>query len=132
MSDKVQRLHKVYASGIYPREPKKELEDVYNQPHLALFINGDWLPILPGMIIGLVKDRTKVDGVAPYVLQKVSLREGKEFINLIAWPPDKPNQRRLQLLGNYTGKYRTNVDNADQAVDAAISATRGSNEGTDE
>lgn len=125
MSDNpIRRLHKEYTSGIYPREPDSRLTELYDKPHLAVFINGDWLPILPGMIIGLVKNRKHVDGVAPYILRKVSAKPGHEFIDLVAWSTNPENGRRLQFLANYSGVFRSGVDNADQAIDAAVNATK--------
>lgn len=116
MSDQIQRLHKSYISGIYPREPTKHVE-LYDQQHLALFINGDWLPIIPGMIIGLVKNRKHVDGVAPYILRKVNAKPGHEFIDLIAWSSDHSSTRRLQFLANYSGVYRSATQDGQSVVE---------------
>lgn len=123
-SDNIQRLHKQYASGIYPREPDEKLTKLYDQPHLAVFINGDWLPVLPGMIIGLVKNRRHVDGVAPYILAKVNAKPGSERIDLLSWSTNPANQRTLQLGAKYAGKYASGINDADAAIDAAVNSQK--------
>lgn len=132
-SDNIQRLHKVYTSGIYPRgSANPELEKLLDEPHLAILINGDWLPVVPGMIIGIVKNRRHVDGVAPYWLKKVNAKPGSEYIDLVAWSTNKNSDRTLRLGAKYGGQYASGIRDADEAVDAAMNATRGSDEGADE
>lgn len=124
-SDNIQRLHKVYTSGIYPRDSNNPAVDkLLDEPHLAIFINGDWLPVLPGMVIGLVKNRRHVDGVAPYFLSKVSLKPGKEYIDLVAWSTDGRSDRTLRLGAKYAGKYVSGIRDADEAVDAAMASQK--------
>lgn len=134
--ENIVKLHSTLASGAYGRVDEHDthphVKKMYDQPHLAVFINGDWLPILPGMIIGLVKNRAHVDGVAPYIFKKVNVKPGKEFIDLVAWSSDRTSTRRLQLIANYSGVYRSGVDNADQAIDSAINAQKGADAVKDE
>lgn len=126
-SDKIQRLHNVLLSGSYGKISRQghadpRVQALYDKPHLAIFINGDWLPILPGMIIGLVKDRTKVDGIAPYRLLKVNAKPGYERIDLVAFSSNTQNTRTLRLGAKYAGKYISNVRDPDEVVDASIKA----------
>lgn len=123
----VKPLHTVYSSAYNSAiEQKSPLhQKLYDAPHLALFINGDWLPILPGMIIGLVTDRKRVDGIAPYRLMKVRTKTGKEQIDLAAYSTNPNNARILKLGARYSGSYASGVEDADQAVDAAMAAVTG-------
>lgn len=127
MSDQIRKLHNTYISA-QDLESRTDvspyLKKALTEPHLALYINGDWIPIVPGMIIALVTDRTKVNGVAPYILKGVKTKPGKERIDLIAWSSDPRNQRELKLGAKYTGTYISGINNADEAIDAAVNATK--------
>lgn len=124
-SDKLQRLHNVYTSAAYQQSKDKIYHGLTKKPHLALFVNGDWIPILPGMIIGFMRNIEHIDGIAPYVFEKVNLSPGNEYINFRAWSSDRTSGRKLQFLANYTGVFRSGVDNADQAVASAAHLIKG-------
>lgn len=121
-----QPLHTVYTSAKPVDESKisPTLAKLLKEPHLALFVNGDWLPIVPGMIIGLVTDRTKIDGIAPYRLMKVRTKPGKELIRLAAYSTNLNNERILNLGAKYTGQFASGTADADQAVDAAMATQK--------
>ncbi len=125
MSDQIRKLHNTYTSGVYPEKKVSErMQALLDKPHLAVLINGDWLPILPGMIIGFVKDRSKVDGVAPYILTKVNAKTLYEYIDLVAWSTNPATSRKLRLGARYSGTFKSGVTDADQAVDATIAAKK--------
>lgn len=117
--ENIPRLHNVLLSGSYERVKDQHpyVQKLYDEPHLAIFINGDWLPILPGMIIGLVKNRAHVDGIAPYKLKKVNAKPGHEFIDLVAYSSDNSSTRRLQFLANYSGVFRSATNDGEQVVE---------------
>jgi hypothetical protein len=122
-SDKLRRLHNTYLSGTYSQKHSNPIVDkMMDEPHLAIFINGDWLPVLPGMIIGLIKNRKHVDGVAPYILKKVETKPGKEFIDLVAWSSDGSSSRKLQFLANYSGVYRSSTNASEERQEAVKDA----------
>lgn len=134
MSDKIRKLHNTYISA-QDLESRTDVspyvKKALTEPHLALYINHDWVPILPGMIIALVTDRTKVNGIAPYTLKKVNTKPGKERIDLIAWSSDGRNQRELKLGAKYTGTYISGINNADEAIEAAVNAQKEVNKDED-
>lgn len=138
MSDyKLQRLHDIYMSGTYGKlnrepHPDPRVQKLYNEPHLALFINGDWLPILPGMIIGMITDRTQIDGIAPYYFSKVNTKPGKEYIDLIAFSSDMKNNRTLRLGAKYAGQFVSGIRGADDVIDGAMNAKKMASEDSDE
>lgn len=119
-------LHTVYTSAKPVDEStiSPTLARLLKEPHLALFVNGDWLPIVPGMILGLVTDRTKVNGIAPYRLMRVRTKPGKEQIDLVAYSINPNNQRVLKLGARYSGSYASGINDADQAVDAAMATQK--------
>jgi hypothetical protein len=126
-SDKLQKLHEHHTATAYGDKESKVsplLQKLLKEPHLALFINGEWLPIVPGMIIALISDRSKVNGIAPYVLKKVSAKPGKEFVDLVAYSTNMTNARELRLGARYKGHYATSLNDSDKAQDAIVNALK--------
>ena len=125
-NEQTKRLHTTYTSKAYTKENRDpRVTAMLEQPHLAVFINGEWLPLLPGMIIGLMRNIQHVDGIAPYKIKKVGLSAGKEFIDLEAYSSDSKSTRKLQFLANYSGVYRTETANADAAIASTLDKKNG-------
>lgn len=124
-SDKIQKLHSTLASATYQKKHyDPRVEKMLDGHHLALFINGDWLAILPGMILGLMTNRQHVNGIAPYIVKKVGWKPGKEFIDLVAWSSDGRSTRTLRFGVKYSGRYVSGINSADEAIDGAVNAKR--------
>lgn len=123
--NQTKQLHEVYTSNEWDDKTKNLnpiVQKMLKEPHLALYINQDWLHILPGMIIALVTDPTKVNGIAPYRLMKVNTKPGKEYIDLAAYSNNPQNSRTLRLGSRYRGHFASNITSADQAIESAVKA----------
>lgn len=129
------KLVDTYAPALWEDKTKNLspiVQKMLREPHLALFINGDWLHILPGMIMALVTDPTKVHGIAPYRVAKVNTKPGREYIDLIAYTNAVGNSRKLRLGARYSGHFRSNVNDSDQAIEGAVAAINEANRKPDD
>ncbi len=129
MSEQIKKLHEVYTSGHSEEQKEQEvspaLANALTKPHLAVMIGpNEWMPVVPGMIIALITDRSKVNGIAPYILTKVNTKPGREFLDMVAWSTNPNNRRKLRLGAKYSGNYASPITDADQASDAAIAAVK--------
>lgn len=137
MSNQIKKLHEVYheATGSKVEDPEANISPLLakrlKEPHLSVMVGAnEWMPIVPGMILALVTDRSKVDGIAPFIITKVCTKPGKEYIDLVAWTTNVASRRKLRLGAKYSGHFASAINNTDQVVDAASAALKGKPDGT--
>ena len=97
------------------------------EPHLAIYLgeeNGGWIAVVKGMVIALVTDRSKVDGIAPYVIVDMNWKPGREVLHLVAHGKPGTARRELKLGSKYKGHHTMSQQGPDEIVDAAINAKK--------
>lgn len=94
-------------------------------PHIVfLSHNASFVPIVIGCSIGLITDRSKINGIALYTITKMSFKPGKEFIEMVSIGKEGTERRVLRLGSRYFGHHTPSIKDADEAVEAITGMTR--------
>lgn len=119
----------ITSAGLPKIEDDEKLSPVLRlglaKPHIALLAGiNEWIPIVEGCTIALVTDRSKLSGIAPYVITKMSWKPGKEEIHLTAVGETGTVRRILKLGSRYMGHHTQSTEDSDKLIDAAVNAKK--------
>lgn len=104
------------------------------EPHLAVLIDDGTGPAMValqvGTMIAIVTDPTKVDGVIPLVLAKVT----KEHVDFFAYTRNRASTRAVRFKADWQGKYKGLMNyhsgNSKEALDKVSEAYGGQGGGS--